>query len=147
MKPSDIFSFIIFLNNKLFSYSWGQLFTPTNKLNLHLILTKFVFYKMLKDYELDESGIVFLEGIQLAFIILYYFRYNQLFVFCQTIQTRVYAVRPYTVSKIRSRPYLSEKKCETVCRLYGLIGVFSMRPYEPYTVSLSKVKWPKYAKL
>ena len=87
MKPSDIFSFIIFLNNKLFSYSWGQLFTPTNKLNLHLILTKFVFYKMLKDYEFDESGIVFLEGIQLAFIILYYFRYNKQFVFCQTIQT------------------------------------------------------------
>jgi hypothetical protein len=42
---------------------------------------------MLKDYEFDESGIVFLEGIQLAFIILYYFRYNKLFVFCQTIQT------------------------------------------------------------
>ena len=29
---------------------------------------------------------------------------------------RVYALRPYTVSKIRSRPYLSKKKCETVLR-------------------------------
>ena len=36
------------------------------------------------DKEFDESGIVFLEGIYLAFIILYNFK---LFVFCQTIQT------------------------------------------------------------
>ena len=40
---------------------WGQLFVLTLKLNLHLILT-FFFYKMLKDYEFDESGIVFLLG-------------------------------------------------------------------------------------
>ena len=39
------------------------------------------------DNEFDESGIECLEGILLAFIILYYFRYNKLFVFCQTIQT------------------------------------------------------------
>ena len=39
------------------------------------------------DKEFDESGIVFLESIYLAFIILYNFRYNKLFVFCQTIQT------------------------------------------------------------
>ena len=46
---------------------------------------------------------------------------------------RVYAERPYTVSNIRSRPYLSEKMCETVCRVYvrvyGLMLVFSVRPY------------------
>ena len=52
--------------------------TPT-KLN-HLISPTFFFKKkMLKDnkfdydYEFDESGIVCLEGILLAFIILYYF--------------------------------------------------------------------------
>ena len=52
--------------------------TPT-KLN-HLISPTFFFLnKMLKDnkfdydYEFDESGIVCLEGILLAFIILYYF--------------------------------------------------------------------------
>ena len=39
------------------------------------------------DKDFDESGIVCLEGIYLAFIILYNFCYNKLFVFCQTIQT------------------------------------------------------------
>ena len=48
MKPSVIFSFILFL--KIITYFR----TPTNKLSLHLIL---IFYKMLIDYEFDESGI------------------------------------------------------------------------------------------
>ena len=40
------------------------------------------------DKDFDESGIVCLEGIYLAFIILYIVCYNKLFVFCQTIQGR-----------------------------------------------------------
>ena len=34
------------------------------------------------DKDIDESGIVCLEGFYLAFIILYNFCYNKLFVFC-----------------------------------------------------------------
>ena len=53
------------------------------------------------DYEFEESGIECLEGILLVFIILYYFRYNKLFVFCQTFQT-IEGIRGYEFNRLLS---------------------------------------------
>ena len=53
------------------------------------------------DNEYDESGIECLEGILLAFIILYSFRYNILFVFCQTFQT-IKGIRSYEFYRLLS---------------------------------------------
>ena len=56
------------------------------------------------------------------------------------IGIRVYALRPYTGSFLRARPHLSKKKCETVYRLYGLVGVFSVSVYTQFTGSSYSMK-------
>ena len=52
----------------------------------------------------------------------------------------MYALRPYTGSFLRARPHLSKKKCETVYRLYGLVGVFSVSVYTQFTGSSYSMK-------